>query len=550
MQATGFIPSFSMSTFAQSISSPYTSFKAYQSGAIDANGNLLRPESSIDDYEYFIIKLKKIFEEIPMSYTKSRLNSYASTFQMFTEEALKHGLNKIEFLFFIDGYLSSKEEINEDMTTGAAAGGIGKPIPHENTGEVSGYDPMLGAPMFRRAGNVEMFDVSPQEFSQFKIHKAWKHLPDSETKRYLQRFQRRNKDAKMAVRSLNKDNGKYDVHWVKMKPMSFMEEFHLDFLFENGGAVKNYTDTVNDPERNVAVETNAQEKHRPVEVNQRNIDDVVTGAQEAVRMQKNRAGRAEKEVNYQDTISSLQPLMTAAKSGSDGEEYAAKVLGLISHLGGRSVSSSDPFDTARAIIDPTTPSGMRVILRDVKTPTATAAVQTRNSEVEFPLVGGIPADEAVRELKKSGRDEKERHRITDEIIKPFINRPIIRAALGRDLMRFQREKGIESQQLLDPSEAITGQMAVSLAGGPRANPLDVDMPTFVRDLESSKWRFGVKKGGSKYPSYTPTAYGGKYSAYSGSRTPTGLFELDPAILQNLSAQTAKSVRDYFAKLRV
>ena len=45
------VPSFYFYKFAESISQSYTSFAAYRAGAIDANGNLLKPESSIDPYE-------------------------------------------------------------------------------------------------------------------------------------------------------------------------------------------------------------------------------------------------------------------------------------------------------------------------------------------------------------------------------------------------------------------------------------------------------------------------------------------------------------------
>lgn len=223
-----YIPSFSLASFSQAVSAPFTTFKAYQAGTIDANGNLLKPESSIDDFEYFIIKLKKIFEELPSSYTKSRLGSYASTFQMFTEDAKSFGIDEKEFLMFLEGYCSGIEQLSEDMTTSSAGGGLGTPLAYENKGEIAGYEKPLGSPMFSRGSAYEMFDVNPDDFKNLKMHKAWKHMPDSETKRYLQRFQRRNRESKIAVRSTNPESGKQEVHWIKMKPISFMEEFGLD----------------------------------------------------------------------------------------------------------------------------------------------------------------------------------------------------------------------------------------------------------------------------------------------------------------------------------
>ena len=64
MAGPSYIPSFYFYKFAEGISAPYTSFQAFKAGAIDQNGNLLKPESSIDPLEYLIIKLKKIFEEL------------------------------------------------------------------------------------------------------------------------------------------------------------------------------------------------------------------------------------------------------------------------------------------------------------------------------------------------------------------------------------------------------------------------------------------------------------------------------------------------------
>ena len=240
--SSAYIPSFSLSKFSETITAPYTSLAAFSSGVIDADGNLLKPESSIDPYEYFIIKLKKIFSQLPMSYTKARLASYVSTFQMFNEEAESFGLNANEFLFFIEGYLESGLLINEDMGTGMVSGGgtpgtLGTPQVVQNTGGVMGYDKPLDVPMFTRMP-VEMFDVDDKEFKHFKNAKAWKHIPDSETKRYLKRFQQRNPSGKMAIRS-NKD-----IHWLSYPSKSFVEEYDLGFLdiLNESSTVNRYND--------------------------------------------------------------------------------------------------------------------------------------------------------------------------------------------------------------------------------------------------------------------------------------------------------------------
>jgi hypothetical protein len=109
------------------------------------------------------------------------------------------------------------------VSGGGAPGTLGTPQDVKSTGAVMGYDKPLEAPMFTRMP-VEMFDVDDKEFKNFKNAKAWKHIPDSETKRYLKRFQQRNPSGKMAIRS-NKD-----IHWISYPAKSFVEEYDLGFL--------------------------------------------------------------------------------------------------------------------------------------------------------------------------------------------------------------------------------------------------------------------------------------------------------------------------------
>jgi hypothetical protein len=241
MNSPQYIPSFYFYKFAQGISEPYTSLNAYKAGAVDGNGNVLKAESSIDPLEYLIIKLKKIFEELPSGLTKAKLGNYMSTMQLFGEEVKSIGITEAEYTGLVEGYIavnidpsiSYVELLGEDM--GAGGMGAAASSPGYNQGSVSGYDPVMGTmrrnkPVLTGFDACEMFDVCPEEMSQFKNAKAWKHVPDSETKRYLQRYQRRNPTGHMAVRSVDPESGKTEIHWVKLKPMSFMEEFKLDSL--------------------------------------------------------------------------------------------------------------------------------------------------------------------------------------------------------------------------------------------------------------------------------------------------------------------------------
>lgn len=251
MQPSTYVPSFYFYKLAQAISSPYTSLTAYQGGAIDENGNLLKAESSIDAFEYLVIKLKKIFEQLPYGTTKAKLANYMSTLQLFGEEIEKFKITQEQFHCLVEGIVTQNTngelsylELLEDMAVGAgggAAGSLGTPAQAINQGGIAGFDPKMGMPLMRRKkpnyfSNSDIFEVDPEEFVQYKAAKKWTDVPDSETKKYLQRFQRRNKSAKVAVKSLNPLNGEHELHWITYPAKNFMEDVDkslFDYLFEN-----------------------------------------------------------------------------------------------------------------------------------------------------------------------------------------------------------------------------------------------------------------------------------------------------------------------------
>jgi len=250
MKASSYVSSFYFYKLAQGISSPYTSLEAYSAGTIDANGNIIKPESSIDSFEYLVIKLKKIFEELPYGTTKAKLSNYMATLNMFGEQ---FDLSSEEYNFFMEGFVAANvnEELSyiqllEDMTTGGGAGpgpgGLSVPAsPEVSQGGLAGYDPILGMGLKRRKkpkyfDNCEVFEVCPEEYISFKSAKQWKDVPDSETKNYLQRFQRRNKKAKIGIKSINPISGDHDLYWINYPGKDFMEDVDLSklsILFEN-----------------------------------------------------------------------------------------------------------------------------------------------------------------------------------------------------------------------------------------------------------------------------------------------------------------------------
>lgn len=236
MKASTYISSFYIAKLAQAISSSYTSLEAYRAGSIDENGNIIKPESSIDPFEYLVIKLKKIFDQLPYGTTKAQLSNYMATLNLFTEEA------NPELQMFLEGVITSLE-INEDTVAGGGgAGTLGTPAsPSVSTGGVAGFDPVMTVGLKRKKptkyfNDCEIFDVCPEEWMSFKSAKQWKDIPDSETKTYLQRFQRRNKNAKMAVRSLNPISGNQDLYWITYPSKNFLEDVDLSklsILFED-----------------------------------------------------------------------------------------------------------------------------------------------------------------------------------------------------------------------------------------------------------------------------------------------------------------------------
>ena len=240
MSSPQYIPSFYFYKFAQGLSAPYTSFEAYKSGSIDASGNFIRPESSIDPLEYLIIKLKRIFEELPAGMTKAKLGNYMSTLQLFGEEANQFGITDGEYSGLMEGHLAlngypevSYFQLNEDMSVGGMAAPASSP--GYNVGGVSGNDPPM-APMQRRGpvlkglDKCSMFDVCPEELKQFQSAEDWRGLPESDTKKYVRRFGLRNPEGYIALRSVDPDTNKANIHWINFKQKSLKED--TDILFE------------------------------------------------------------------------------------------------------------------------------------------------------------------------------------------------------------------------------------------------------------------------------------------------------------------------------
>lgn len=377
MSTNAYIPSFYFYKFANAVSAPYTSLSAYNSGLIDEQGNLIGNESSIDEFEYFVIKLKKIFEQLPPGLTKARLTSVVGIAQLFSEDFENIGVSEEQIVALIEAHVTNNSEgevsfieLMEDMGVGAVAGEIGVPAeaPEANKGNISGYDPRLGEIMTRSQPvnmfqGIEMFNVSPEEFKRFKSSKAWKGLPDSPTKKYLQRFQRRNKEGKMAVR----DESSGEIFFVPYKEKSFMEEFDLgwlNILNEDDNAL--VTDILNKTKDKEATPSNLKtalelayeraQKGRTEETartvvnaaKRKNIDP------ESVDPESLTLGAEASETagGFTDLVASMPHLEKLMKT-SAGARFAANFLGGYLHTAERENSN-----------DPTKLDSMRLVDRD------------------------------------------------------------------------------------------------------------------------------------------------------------------------------------------
>ena len=301
MRPSNLVPSFYFYKLADSLSGPYTALSAYSAGVIDAQGNILKPESSIDAFEYLVIKLKKIIDQLPYGMTKAQLGNYLSAIHYFSEAFEVFEITQEQFHCMMEGFVCqatnnevSYLELLEDMSVGAgggAPGSLGTPVANSQGPGVAGYDPKLGMPMQRRKqpkyfDNCEVFEVCPEEFIQFKAAKQWKDIPEGENKNYIQRFQRRNKNTKVAVKSLNPLNGEHEMHWISYPSPNFLGE---------GRGVKEFNDVAskilepftNEKLRKMASgsinQTDAEEYSRAAvffsslgNVNNRNADEFLT----------------------------------------------------------------------------------------------------------------------------------------------------------------------------------------------------------------------------------------------------------------------------------
>jgi len=466
MRTNPLVPAFFYYKFAEAISAPFTSLSAYSAGVIDSEGNIIKPESSLDPFEYFVIKLKKIFAQLPYGTTKASLASYIPALQMFSEEAKNYGMNFEHLNFFVEGLIAceSNGELSYlDLVEDMGSANLGGPAssPSANTGGVSGVDlPMQKGVMKRKSilgfeNSCEMFDVCPDHYEGIKSAKAWRHVPESESKSYLQRYQRRNGKGKLAIR--NSDTG--EVHFISMNPQSFLEEYGLKGLeIVNESVVKDYTDSVKDDEINVATRTNAHEIE-PLEISGKELKTTAEILRQRYEDEKQKedkqkkqpylkAGSAEKYAAGTELEKSIPTALEIMKRlGNRGAEIAQKWHGQFRHSAEKEISTHGEPDyyglgNLEGLEDLENPKDL-IKAFDAKNIKARGQVNidpteffkdTQVSGVKgFPTVSGTPAHIARALATKTG-DTRESARIRSEILAPFYSDPVVKDKLRTHYM--------------------------------------------------------------------------------------------------------------------
>lgn len=354
-----YIPSFYFYKFAHAIAEPYTNLSAYKSGFIDERGNVIGNETSIDPFEYFVIKIKKIFEELPPGVTKYKTGNLFGVMQLFSEEAQQFGINQEDLEMLMEAEILSKQLV-EDMSTSSTPGGIGTPAeaPETNKGNVSGYDPRMNTMMTRSDpvnmfGAVEMFSVPSNEFKMFKFSK---YYPKTSTGNYLRRLGHRNPGVKMAI----KDEETGEVYWLPdAKKKTITEEYFLKDLkiLNEASDYDEYID--------IAKKIDASPVE-PSEDNARRIFqkqiDVLTNA---IGKGAKHSETIERSAAVHGTISSAAELSALLKSPDPRQKNLASwYMGVQDKLADRPVSSSAIYDITRL-----QRSGDRIVpkVEDVKT---------------------------------------------------------------------------------------------------------------------------------------------------------------------------------------
>jgi hypothetical protein len=447
MHPGNLVPSFYFYKLADALSSPYTSLSAYTSGIIDARGNIIKSESSIDPFEYLVIKLKKIIDQLPYGMTKASLGNTLSAIKMFSEEVEQYKITTDQFNCMMEGIFCqvtknklSYFELLEDMSVGAgggAAGSLGTPIANSVGPGVAGFDPLLGMQLQKRkplkySNSCEIFDVDPDTFMQFKACNQWKNLPKSPTKDYLQRFQRRNKGKKLGVSSLNPISGEKDLFWINYTPENFMEDVNFD------------------PIKTILENKSTDEVH-PVDISGKEFDTTVDILQQRYEEEKQKegkptpylkAGTAEKYATGVELERSMPRTVELMKRfGNRGEEIAREWHGRIRQSAQKPISrhgddegSADYFGIADVKV--ATPEDLEdmIVGYDAKNIKATGQVNLNPEEffketeidgtVGFPKVNGVPAHIAKALAKEEG-NARESARIQQEVLAPFFAHPTV-----------------------------------------------------------------------------------------------------------------------------
>jgi hypothetical protein len=431
-----------------------------------------------------------------------------------------------------------------------------------------------------------MYDVCPEEMGHFKAAKAWKHVPNSETKTYLQRAQSRNAK-KIAVRSVNPDTGEQDVHWINYPTKSFAEEYHLGFLDllneKNTGEVEEYQDSEEDDEVNVATARNSEETPAPqLDISAKELkitseiaqdkyeEGRIKDRQSAQSKRATQQKRKESKINYKEI-----PETDIQLGAVSGEKYGlgvalersiARIPGLLKSGGSRAadmvaqwhgstrryaerkISAKEPIDFVElpsiedieAFGKSDTSWEDMIGKYDAKTTKATSPLKldpelfkdiVHDGQEGFPRIDGEYAHKVQARAKAAGNVAEE-ERIRKSIIDPFVQSKQVQ----------ERLQNIYRTHLTQKQQASNSQIVLATRPGQALIPIGEPelSKVFRKGLRTRLSRGGGQPIETSYINMQPNSNLG-ISGVGSRRDQKALPEQDPNVGRMVGGEVARNL---------
>ena len=127
------INAFTIYTFVQELTTPFTQTEAYRQGLIDESGDLMKKYSTltaeekqvITPFKKLVFKLKQLFEMIPNPSVNYKLKSFSTALNLLAEEGAKMGADKEYVIENVKRIMFNLKEEIATNSMGAGAFGAG-----------------------------------------------------------------------------------------------------------------------------------------------------------------------------------------------------------------------------------------------------------------------------------------------------------------------------------------------------------------------------------------------------------------------------------------